>query len=333
MVGDAGMEMVDELNDAPSTKSRKNSDLALEISLSLYEDSQRGGGPRELASGLLFLGTSPVDAETIDTVQNMRRLNGRAEYPNETYLNKDFFLDDRTSAEIADNPLTRASMPAAAIGYLYDRFDQISNNGVITATSLDDYAKTRTDAGPLESAVLAYAQEHFRDLHSLGNDSFGFSPHGLRTAASELLDIRQGGRFDDEMKYLQDNFFALEQQRVSSGISLEDIGRQLAKSSSPSEIQTLSAIREHHRELTRFDTSDGGSSRNKYSRLPVTTYHNADGITGRDIVSWGAERGLRQRLGVVSPIDPNFRNYYETAKEYLKATRPTKSMADELFGR
>jgi len=305
------------LADSSNGDNGTTENLALRVSLSLYEDSQSTGSHR-LASGLIYLGENPTTPEEIRRVQNIRSINGFERYPDQPYFNKTFFLDDKTSQEIADSPLTKAALPFASVGYLTDRFDQITDNDRLTALQFESYAQSRQDAGPLEKAILSYLSQHMSELPNSSDGYPGLSRRELREIGVNLNELRSRSVADSEMKYLDKHFSDLAGPAVNSGLKISDLQRESANASDPEERQMFNSMIAKHSMLTRFDTADGATRNRGLGRLRMIFHENAAGITAKDIASWRSSSALRERLGVESKLDDNLKNFYETSKQQIK---------------
>lgn len=323
-----------ELKNDANAKESSKPDLAAEVSLSLYEDSQKPGA-RTLTSGVIHFGQAGATSEDVQSIQDKRVGTGRAAYPHQEYFNQDFELDDRTSAAIAENPLTKEALPYAAVGYLFDRFSTVNGDlatgretNALSKYNLEQYARNKPDASPLEKTVLDFATEHFDDLATVGGAKSVITPRTLLEAADTMQKLREGAPRQEDLQYLKDKFFSSEQADSTDGVTQADLKKQLDATTNPQEQDTIRSILANHSRYSKADLGDGASSKGGF-KVVGSQYENADGITARDVIALGSFDQVRQRLGLKPVNDSGVRNYYETARE--NAYPNVRSYADQIL--
>lgn len=300
--------------------------LVVDVSVALYEDAQN--------SNLSLLGSAlTTKAETPEQFQSIQmalKMFGEKQYPEPSLVKQPLALDQTTVQAVLANPLTKQALPYATLGYLYDKFDEIhdpnSKIDRITPVELSKYIDGKTDANPMERALLKYAADNIVAISDLAGQDLTRS--ALKSVAEDLHGAQRRADLSDDMKYLQTNFFDIEKRAPGGGITAPDIAKKRSITVDLNEQRRLDSIERHIDALSDFNTTDGGV-RGSLLRYAPPQRCNAQGVTSRDIETWQRNNQILNRFNLKADSDPSVQNYYSS----VKAMQKSPSIADQIWPR
>lgn len=300
--------------------------LAVDVSVALYEDAQN--------SNLSLLGaaltTRAETPEQFQSIQMTLKLFGEKQYPEPSLLKQPLALDETTVQAVLSNPLTKQALPYTTLGYLYDKFDEIhdpeSKFDRITPAEFYKYSDRKTDANPMEQALLKYAANNIVAISDLAGHDLTRS--ALKSVAEDLHRAQRRADLSEDMQYLQSNFFDIEKQAPSDGITASDIANRRSVSVDLNEQRRLDSIERHIDALSDFNTTDGGIRKSLFRYAPPQHY-NAKGVTSGDIEVWQKNSQTLDRFNLKADSDRGVKNYYSAVKAMVKSP----SIADQIWGR